>query len=168
MSSEPTPSSFRAASQESHPTSFWQLTPFFLYVLWQTIKPVAVALSPAVNCWNNWSIETECTSYLLCENVFCETFLGTQCVPSYHLCMYTMFSFMPSDCMWSPKVGSLYLSHAVSLQSAAAQLGCFPATWVWRMITVCTTMQLGMIFVRESEDCFNKEKMQTLQHSKGF
>lgn len=70
---------------------------FLLCVLWKTIKPVAVALSPAVNCRNSCSIETECTSYLPCENVWCESFLGTECAPSYRLCMHTVFSFVPSE-----------------------------------------------------------------------
>lgn len=122
-------SPFKLQGSTSRNSFHWLLaaSSFLFYVLWKTIKPLAVALSPAVNCRNSCSVETECTLYLPCENVWCETFLGTERVPSYHLCVYMVFSFMPSDCMWSPKVGCQCLSHAVCLQSAAAQLGCFLA-----------------------------------------
>lgn len=72
---------------------------FLLYVLWKTIKPLAVALSPAVNCWNSCSIETECTLYLPCENVWCETFLGTNVyLPIICACTWCFPSCLQTAC----------------------------------------------------------------------
>lgn len=141
MSSVPTPSSFRAASQELHPTSFWQLTPFSCMfcgrqsslLLWHYLLQLIVEKVEVLR----HSVLHVCHVKMSGLRLF----LSTDRVPCYHLCMYTVFSFMSSDCMCSPKVGSLSLGHAVSLQSAAAQLGYFLAAWVWRMITVYTTIK---------------------------
>lgn len=69
---------------------------FLLYILQKTVKPVAVALSPAVGWRNSCSVETECTSYLLCESVCREAFLGTERVPI--ICARTQC--FPS-CLWT-------------------------------------------------------------------
>lgn len=141
MSSVPTPSSFRAASQEPHPTSFWQLTPFscmfcgrqsslllWHYLLQLMAEKVEVLRHSVLHICH---VKMSGVRLFLVQSVYLAIIL----------CMYAVFSFMPSDCMWSPKVGSLSLGHAVSLQSAAAQLGCSFAAWVWRMITVYTTIK---------------------------